>query len=77
MCLNVRGLFNPKFSDYRNHIKEQLELMGYICFWKLVQANHYGVPQLRSRTILVALKEKYASYFTWPLGVLTPSPTVG
>jgi DNA (cytosine-5)-methyltransferase 1 len=60
---NVRGLFDPKFSDYRDQIKEQLESMGYICFWKLVQANHYGVPQLRPRTILVALKEKYADYF--------------
>ncbi|AEY67532.1 DNA cytosine methyltransferase [Clostridium sp. BNL1100] len=77
MLENVRGLFDPKFSDYRNHIKEQLESMGYKCFWELVQANHYGVPQLRPRTILVALKQKYADYFTWPLGVLAPPPTVG
>lgn len=77
MLENVRGLFDPKFSDYRNHIKEQLESMGYTCFWELVQANHYGVPQLRPRTILVALKEKYANYFTWPLGIVAPPPTVG
>ncbi len=77
MLENVRGLFDPKFSDYRNHIKEQLESMGYICFWELVQANHYGVPQLRPRTILIALKEKYTDYFTWPLGVVAPPPTVG
>ncbi len=77
MLENVRGLFDPKFNDYRNHIKEQLELMGYICFWKLVQANHYSVPQLRPRTILVALKQPYADHFIWPLGIVAPPPTVG
>lgn len=77
MLENVRGLFDPKFADYREHIKTQLESMGYICFWELVQANHYGVPQLRPRTILIALKQKYACFFIWPLGVIAPPPTVG
>ncbi len=77
MLENVRGLFDPKFAGYREHIMSQLEAMGYVCFWKLVQSNHYGVPQLRPRTILVALKEKYASFFSWPLGVIAPPPTVG
>lgn len=77
MLENVRGLFNPKFKDYRDNIKKQLEDMGYECFWKLIQANHYGLPQQRPRTILVALKKEYASYFTWPVGVVAPPPTVG
>lgn len=77
MLENVRGLFDPKFSGYREHIKNQLESMGYTCFWELVQANHHGVPQLRPRTILVALKQRYAKFFTWPLGVVAPPPTVG
>jgi len=77
MLENVRGLFDPKFEEYRNSIKGQLEEMGYVCFWKLVQANHYGLPQQRPRTILVALKEAYAPYFTWPIGVVAPPPTVG
>jgi len=33
MLENVRGLLNPKFQEYRNSIKEQLENMGYKCFW--------------------------------------------
>jgi len=77
MLENVRGLFAPKFEEYRNNIKKQLENLGYECFWELVQANHYGVPQQRSRTILVALKKQYAAYFSWPLGVVAPPPTVG
>jgi len=77
MLENVRGLFAPKFEEYRNNIKKQLENLGYECFWELIQANHYGVPQQRSRTILVALKKQYAAYFSWPLGVVAPPPTVG
>ncbi len=77
MLENVRGLFSPKFNDYREEIKRQLERLGYSCFWELAHAHHYGVPQQRPRSVLVALKEKYASYFVWPIGVMAPPPTVG
>ncbi len=77
MLENVRGLFSPKFLEYRRELKRQLEQMGYRCFWELVHAHHFGIPQLRPRTILVALKEEYAPYFNWPLGVAAPPPTVG
>jgi DNA (cytosine-5)-methyltransferase 1 len=77
MIENVRGLFDPKFKTYRDNIIRELEELGYVCDWQLVQANHYGVPQLRPRTILVALKSEYAEYFHWPIGVVAPPPTVG
>jgi DNA (cytosine-5)-methyltransferase 1 len=77
MLENVRGLFAPKFKPYRDHIICELEKLGYVCNWQLVQANHYGVPQLRPRTILVALKTQYAAHFHWPIGVMAPPPTVG
>ncbi len=77
MLENVRGLFAPKFDIYRQNIISQLEAMGYQCSWKLIQSNHYGVPQQRPRTILVALKMEYAENFRWPIGVLAPPPTVG
>ena len=77
MLENVRGLFDPKFEEYRNTIKAQLEHMGYECFWEIVNATHYGVPQQRPRTVLVALKHEYAKHFAWPLGVMAPPPTVG
>jgi len=77
MLENVRGLFEPKFEGYRSTIKKRLERMGYKCFWELVQSNHYGVPQKRPRTILIALKKQYAPHFIWPLGVVAPPPTVG
>jgi len=77
MIENVRGLFEPKFDTYRTQIKRQLNGLGYKCFWEIVQANHYGVPQKRPREILVALKKPYSKYFVWPLGVVAPPPTVG
>lgn len=77
MIENVRGLFEPKFDTYRTKIQRQLNGLGYKCFWEIVQANHYGVPQQRPRAILVALKKPYSKYFVWPLGVVAPPPTVG
>ncbi len=77
MLENVKGLFDSKFDDYRNSIKQQLEDIGYKCYWDLVHANHYGVPQQRPRAILVALQSEYAYYFKWPVGTISSPPTVG
>ncbi|MDR0528351.1 MAG: DNA cytosine methyltransferase [Zoogloeaceae bacterium] len=76
MLENVRGLFAPKFAEYRAAIQAEMERFGYVCAWELVHAHHYGVPQLRPRTLLIALKKKYAPYFVWPRGGVAP-PTIG
>lgn len=65
---NVRGLLDPKFADYRSHITKSLEILGYKVQWKLLHAAHFGVPQLRPRTIMVALQQPYAEHFEWPTG---------
>jgi DNA (cytosine-5)-methyltransferase 1 len=77
MLENVRGLFFKKFDSYRAAIVQELHKMGYACFWNLVEANQYGVPQRRTRTVLVALKNEYANFYTWPLGSVSPPPDVG
>lgn len=68
MIENVRGLFDPKFKEYREKISKKLENMGYAVRWTLLHAAHFGVPQLRPRTLMVALKEPYSKHFTWPSG---------
>ena len=73
---NVRGLSMPRFAGYRQHVIDRLTQLGYIAEWRLLQASDYGVPQLRPRFILVALKPDDALYFRWPDPVGTP-PTVG
>ncbi|GGN55622.1 cytosine-specific methyltransferase [Streptomyces kronopolitis] len=67
MIENVRGLLDQKFEHYReNVIRKRLEEAGYtICYWKVLEACDYGVPQLRPRAILVAMREDYARHFVW------------
>ncbi|MFI6375768.1 DNA cytosine methyltransferase [Streptomyces sp. NPDC050546] len=63
---NVRGLSMPRFSAYRQHVKDRLRDLGYWSDWKLLHANNYGVPQLRPRFVLVAMRHEYAQWFEWP-----------
>lgn len=77
MIENVRGIFYPKFSEYREMILGELHEMGYETCWQLVQASDYGVSQLRPRAILVGIKEPWASHFAWPQPNRESAPTVG
>ncbi|MGW4126001.1 DNA cytosine methyltransferase [Nocardia sp. NPDC004711] len=63
---NVRGLSMPRFAGYRQHVLDRLGELGYVAEWRLLQASDFGVPQLRPRFVLVALKDEYAPYFSWP-----------
>jgi DNA (cytosine-5)-methyltransferase 1 len=76
MLENVAGLATAKFSDYRKGIAVQLSQLGYEVSWQVLNACNYGVPQLRPRFILVALKRKMADRFVWPAADRLP-PTVG
>jgi DNA (cytosine-5)-methyltransferase 1 len=77
MLENVRGLLDPKFDDYRKQILAKFEKLGYKAEWRLLQAADFGVPQLRPRSILVALKPEYYEYFKWPEPGDYPVVTVG
>jgi DNA (cytosine-5)-methyltransferase 1 len=76
MLENVKGLASPRFDTYRASILRILHSMGYETDWKLLQASWYGVPQLRPRFILVALKPRAFAHFSWPEPMGRP-PTVG
>ncbi len=77
MIENVRGILDPKFIDFRSSFQLALEKMGYLVQWQLLRASDYGVPQLRPRVILVALKSSHFSYFRWPTPKPDKTPTVG
>lgn len=76
---NVRNLLTDRFDDYRRDtIDEPLRAEGYAPRWKLLQASNFGVPQLRPRAIMVAMREDYADSFEWPgENDHLPAPTVG
>lgn len=66
MIENVRGLLEPedRFGGYRKEIIDRLEALGYAkCAWEILEAQDFGVPQLRPRAVLVAMKHKYAPHF--------------
>lgn len=63
---NVRGLSMPRFAAYRQHVKDRLAELGYWSDWKLLEAHHFGVPQLRPRFVLVAIQSDEAGWFEWP-----------
>lgn len=76
MLENVQGFASDKFAEYRRGVFHQLLDLGYIPTGRLIQASDLGVPQLRPRYIIVALREedfkKFSFEFT-PVG----APTVG
>lgn len=74
---NVRGLMSAKFEGYRAKVEAELLSMGYVAQWKLLNACDYGVPQLRPRTILVALHPEDMKNFVWPTANPDSAPTVG
>ena len=63
---NVAGLSSNKFKDYRSNILKKLEKMGYSSDWKILNASNFGVPQLRPRFLLVAVKNELKECFKWP-----------
>ncbi|MFK8910095.1 DNA cytosine methyltransferase [Streptomyces sp. YS-3] len=78
MIENVRGLVDQKFASYRDEIIKQLETLGYEqCYWEVLEAKKYGVPQLRPRAILVAMKPQYARYFEHTKPEPRPELSVG
>jgi DNA (cytosine-5)-methyltransferase 1 len=77
MLENVRGLLDPRFTDYRTWIDDELRQMDYEPSWRLLHASDFGVPQLRPRTILVALRTSLAWNFHWPAKHRDAPLTVG
>ncbi len=77
MLENVRGFLGAVFNDYRRKLRHQLEKLGYVAGWQLLNASDFGVPQLRPRVVIVALRKDLAKGFMWPLGTGKLAPTVG
>jgi len=74
---NVRGLSTSRFSAYRQHVLDRLRDLGYVPGWRLLHASDFGVPQLRPRFVLVAVRSDDAPWFRWPTPLARPPATVG
>ena len=78
MLENVRGFLDAVFHDYRLSLKAKLKAMGYgFVDWHLFNASDFGVPQLRPRVVIVAIRDDLADGFRWPSTLGAQPPTVG
>src|SRR5690606_15418653 len=77
MIENVRGFLDAVFSDYRQELKGQLPKLGSTVDWRLFNASDFGVPQLRPRVVIAAVRNDFSENFEWPTGSGHAAPTVG
>jgi len=77
MLENVRGFLDAVFEDYRCNLKRELEKMGYVVDWRLLNASDFGVSQLRPRVVIVAIRKDLSEHFTWPRSQQSNPKTVG
>lgn len=66
MIENVRGFLGAVFEDYRKLLVKRFENLGYHPEWRLLNASDFGVPQLRPRVVIVAMRQDVAPFFAWP-----------
>jgi len=77
MLENVRGLLDAVFDDYRKKIQKQLDKLGYHTDWRLLNANDFGVPQLRPRVVFLAVRKDVLDVVPWPTSTQATGATVG
>lgn len=66
MIENVRGLLDAKFDGYRQKILSRLNELGYNTHIRLFHSSQFGVPQLRPRVIIIAVRTDLEDCFTFP-----------
>lgn len=64
---NVRGMFTSRFEAYRCSISRALDDLGFDPYWAAFNAVQFGVPQIRFRVFLVALKRGSTKPLQWPI----------
>lgn len=77
MLENVPGFASEKFASYRGALIAKFRRLGYLAEWKILNARDFGVPQLRPRCVLVALREEDMRLFRWPELARAAPLTVG
>lgn len=63
---NVPDILNWGGQNVGDDISAELGAIGYRACYTLLNAVHYGVPQMRERFILVAVHESMAQVFRFP-----------
>ena len=68
---NVKGLILHNGGDTFATIGNSLADIGYSVWWKVLDATMFGLPQLRKRVFIVAIRNDIQKPFTFPIGSQT------
>ena len=63
---NVVDIMNYGGKNIAEEIAASLEALGYTCHYTILNASHYGVPQMRQRFFLIALLDVLEIEPTFP-----------
>lgn len=63
---NVPDILNFGGHNIAEEMCEVLESLGYVCGYTLLNAVHYGVPQMRERAFLIAYSNVIAGSVSFP-----------
>ncbi|WP_299372812.1 DNA cytosine methyltransferase [uncultured Tateyamaria sp.] len=66
MMENVPDVLNHAGHNIADEVCEALEAMGYDCKYSLLNAAHYGVPQMRDRVFLIGVHRVANSEICFP-----------
>ena len=66
MLENVRGFLDAVFTDYRVSLRSHSRPWA-TASWHLLNASDFGVPQLRPRVVVVAIRKDLAPNFYPPM----------
>src|SRR5262249_2038917 len=56
---------------------DRISQLGYVAEWRILHASDFGVPQLRPRFVLIAMRPEDFRYFSWPEPQPGSAKTVG
>lgn len=63
---NVPDMLNHGGHNVAAEVCEVLSARGYVCRYTLLNASFYGVPQMRERMILIAIRHEIADRIEFP-----------
>lgn len=66
MIENVRGILGTRFNGFREALDRAFDALGFDTYWTGFNAADFGVPQIRHRAFLVALRRGATKPLKWP-----------
>ena len=66
---NVKNLTSKRFSKQFKIVLDSLDEAGYNCYWQVLNAKDYGIPQNRERVFIVSIRKDIDKGFTFPVKI--------